>query len=69
MPRPSPVLQPLDERQRYTIPESASYLRVCRAYVYRLIQRGELLSITDGARRFIPGSEIARRSRLPEQAA
>jgi excisionase family DNA binding protein len=64
-----PPSLPLDLHQRYTIDEAASYLRICRAYVYRLIQRGELRSITDGARRYVPGSEIARRSTLPEQAA
>ena len=54
----------LDPNQRYTIPESARYLRVSRAYVYQLIARGQLLSITDGKRRYIPGSQIIRRSTL-----
>ena len=58
-------LLPLDANQRYTIPESAQYLRVSRAYVYQLLARGELLSITDGKRRYIPGSQIIRRSTLP----
>jgi excisionase family DNA binding protein len=58
------MLPPLDERQRYTIPETAAYLRVCRAYVYVLMQRGELQSITDGSRRYVPGTEIIRRSTL-----
>jgi len=59
------ALPPIDVQQRYTVPEAAAYLRVCRAYVYTLMQRGDLRSITDGARRYIPGSEIVRRSALP----
>jgi excisionase family DNA binding protein len=60
----SPII-PIDPRQRYSIPESAKYLRIGRAYLYRLIARGELQTITDGTRRFVPGSEIIRRSTLP----
>ena len=62
-------LPPLDELQRYSIHEAASYLRISRAHIYHLIQRGDLRSIRDGARRFVPGTEIARHSRLPEKAA
>lgn len=69
MSRSTTPLAPLDERQRYTIPETAAYLRVCRAYVYRLIARDELRSVIDGRRRYVPGSEIIRRSALPEQPA
>lgn len=58
------ALPPLDTQQRYTVPEAAQYLRVCHAYIYRLIGRGELQTIKDGARRFVPGTEIARRSRV-----
>ncbi len=57
-------LGPVDERQRYTIPESSQYLRVSRAYLYRLIERGEIRVIKDGKRTFLPGSEIVRRSTL-----
>lgn len=63
------ALPPLDPRQRYTLPEAAVYLRCCRDYVYRLIRAGELRTITDGRRRYIPGSEIIRRSTLPGEAA
>lgn len=34
--------------------------------VYKLIAAGELKSIKEGKRRYIPGSEIARLSRVPE---
>ncbi len=58
------ALPPLDLQQRYTIPETADYLRICRAYVYRLIKRGELRTIKDGKRHLVPGTEIGRRSAL-----
>ena len=56
-------LAPLDPSQRYSIPETASYLRICRAQVYKNIAAGQLRVIKDGKRTFVPGSEIAARSR------
>lgn len=58
------ALPPLDEQQRYTIPEAAKYLRVSRATIYNDIAAGLLATIKDRKRRFVPGSEIARRSRV-----
>jgi excisionase family DNA binding protein len=58
-----PVLPALDTSQRYTPEESAAYLRVSRWTVFNDIKAGRLQSIKEGKRRFIPGSEIARRSR------
>ena len=55
-------LPPLDERQRYTVDEAIRYLRSSRATIYRDIAQGRLLTIQEGARRYVPGSEIARRS-------
>ena len=55
-------LAPLDERQRYTVEETLRYLRTSRATLYRDIAQGRLLTIQEGTRRYIPGSEIARRS-------
>jgi excisionase family DNA binding protein len=55
-------LPPLDVRQRYTIDESAAYLRESRSRVYEKIADGTLKTIKDGRRRYIPGSEIARQS-------
>lgn len=57
-------LAPLDPAQRYTIPETCAYLRVSRAYVYKLIKLGELPTIPDGRRQFVPGTAIAARSRV-----
>jgi hypothetical protein len=57
-------LPPLDPQQRYTVEEAIRYLRSSRASVYKDIARGKLLSIKEGSRRYIPGSEIALRSRL-----
>lgn len=60
------ALPPIDANQRYTIPETALYLRVSRAYVYRLIDRDEIQSILDGARRYVPGVEIIRKSTVTQ---
>ena len=57
-------LAPLDERQRYTVEETLDYLRVSRARLYEKIQAGELTAIKDGRRTYVPGSEIARLSRV-----
>lgn len=55
---------PLDVQQRYTIEESKAYLRLSRPGVYAKIRRGELKIIKDGTRTYVPGSEIARLSRV-----
>ena len=60
-----PRLPPLDVKQRYDIPEAARYLRVSRATIYNDIAAGLLATIKDGGRRFVPGTEIARKSALP----
>jgi hypothetical protein len=60
-----PVLAPLDPAQRYSIPEAILYLRSSRKTLYNDIAAGLLATIKEGKRRFVPGSEIARRSRLP----
>lgn len=56
------TLAPLDLLQRYTIPETCEYLRCSRARVYTLIRDGSLKTIKDGRRRYVTGSEIAKRS-------
>lgn len=58
------ALPPLDVQQRYTIPEAVAYLRQSRAKTYIDIRDGRLRAIKDGGRTYIPGSEIAKRSRL-----
>lgn len=57
-------LPPLDPQQRYEIPEASAYLRQSRSKTYDDIAAGTLRTIKDGARVYIPGSEIARRSML-----
>lgn len=57
-------LPPLDEKQRYTIPEASEYLRQSRAKTYVDMRAGRLPFIKDGRRTYIPGSVIAARSRL-----
>jgi excisionase family DNA binding protein len=58
----SAPLPPLDPQQRYTVEETIRYLRSSRNTVYRDIAQGRLLTIKQGKRRYIPGSEIARMS-------
>jgi excisionase family DNA binding protein len=58
-------LPPLDLMQRYTTDEAARYLRISRATLYNDIAAGLIATIKDRKRRFVPGSEIARRSALP----
>ena len=62
-------LPPLDERQRYSIEEAIRYLRSSRLSIYRDIAAGRLITIKEGKRRFVPGSEIARRSAVPATAS
>lgn len=57
------TLPPLDPQQRYEIPEACRYLRQSRAKTYQDVKAGRLRVIKDGARTYVPGSEIARRSR------
>ena len=68
MSKTRPALPPLDELQRYSIEEAIAYLRSSRRTLFDDIKQGRLATIKEGKRRFIPGSEIARRSRLPAQA-
>jgi len=63
--KPESPLPPLDEAQRYSIAEAERYLRLSHDSVYQRIRDGRLRVIEDGGRRYIPGSEIARLSRLP----
>jgi excisionase family DNA binding protein len=41
-----------------TVPEAADHLRISRAMVYRLMERGELDFVKIGTRRLIPGDSI-----------
>lgn len=56
-------VQPLDERQRYTVTEAEAYLRISRSRLYEKIAAGEILIVKDGRRTYITGSEIAKLSR------
>jgi excisionase family DNA binding protein len=69
MPRPISPLAPLDPLQRYSVDEATRYLRVSRPTLYEQIHSGQIATIKDGKRRYIPGSELVRKSSLPERAA
>lgn len=62
---PANPLPPLDTAQAYSIVEGIAYLRTSRPTLYGMINSGTLRTITRGRRRLIPGTEIARLSRLP----
>jgi hypothetical protein len=66
MPKRNQVLAPLDVSQRYSTREAGAYLRICQATLYKQIAAGLLHVIREGKRTYIPGSEIARRSALPQ---
>jgi excisionase family DNA binding protein len=64
MQKQSSQLAPLDSAQRYEISEAMAYLRTSRATIYQLIAMGTLRVIRQGKRTYVPGSEIARLSKL-----
>jgi predicted DNA-binding transcriptional regulator AlpA len=59
---------PVDLAQRYTIKEATSYLRVSHASIYKEINARRIRVLKHGKRTFVPGSEIARLSRLEDAA-
>lgn len=68
MSRQTTPLPPLDAGQRYSIQEAIEYLRSSRASVYKDIREGRLLSFKERSRRYVPGSELLRRSQAPASA-
>jgi prophage regulatory protein len=58
------TLPPVDVAQRYTIKEATLYLRISHASIYKAINAGRIRILKQGKRTFVPGSEIARLSRL-----
>lgn len=57
-------LAPLDPAQRYTVDEAIRYLRTSRKTIYDDINAGRISTIKAGRRRYVPGSEISRLSRV-----
>lgn len=45
------------------------YLRTSRKSLYALIEAGTLRTLSQGKRRYVPGSEIARLSVLPDEGS
>jgi predicted DNA-binding transcriptional regulator AlpA len=60
---------PVDVAQRYTIKEATAYLKISHASIYKEINAHRLRVLKCGKRTFVPGSEIARLSRLADAAA
>jgi excisionase family DNA binding protein len=61
----SAQLAPLETLRRYPVEIAAAYFGVSRAHLFKRIKNGEIATIRDGRRVFVPGSEIARLSKLP----
>ena len=55
----------IDPLRRYSIDVASALLFQSRAKTYNDFAAGTLKSIHDGTRRYVPGSEIIRRSTLP----
>lgn len=54
---------------RYTVPEGAGLLKQSVSRTWNDIREGKLAVIREGGKVYIPGSEIVRRSSLPQAAA
>ena len=62
----APATRPalIDPNQRYTIPETNALLRQSNAKTYIDIRQGRLRVLKDGARTYVLGAEIIRRSAM-----
>lgn len=60
----SKVLPPLDTNQRYSVDETAAYLRISRAQLYVDIKAGRIPVIKHGKRTLVPGAAIASLSSI-----
>jgi hypothetical protein len=58
----------VDANQRYPVPEANAILRQSNAKTYADIKAGKIQVIRDGARTYIPGTELIRLSTLPRPA-
>jgi hypothetical protein len=67
-PKNAPVPAVIDPNQRWTLAEANAILRQSPAKTFADIKAGKLRVIKDGRRTYVPGSELIRRSRLPDQA-
>jgi excisionase family DNA binding protein len=61
-------LPPVDVNQSYSTREACQYLRCARGTLYQLINDDVIIVQRRGGRTFVPGSELARLARCPEQS-
>jgi predicted site-specific integrase-resolvase len=59
---PLPLIDPL---RRYDVNTALALLGISRKTFYEDIRDGRIATIKDRKRRFVPGSEIVRRSAVP----
>jgi hypothetical protein len=59
------TLAPIDFNQRYSLRETAAYLRTSLPTVHKLINEESLKAIKEGARTYVSGRSIAARSMPP----
>lgn len=57
-----PPLLMIDEKQRYSLAEGFATLRISPAEGYKQIKAGRIQTVSEGRRKYIPGSELIRRS-------
>ena len=60
---------PNSDRAAYPFPEASHKLGIGRTSLYELVRRGEIKMIKIAGRSLIPASEIARLTRVDQQAA
>jgi excisionase family DNA binding protein len=65
LPTPNFPTIPVDVTRRYSVDLACAYLGIGKDRLYAKITAGEIETITDGRRRFVPGSEIVRLSTVP----
>ena len=60
-----PALPPLDINRRLSVNQALLYLNTSRATFYKFVNEGRIKTITEGKRRLVPASEIARLCAVP----
>jgi excisionase family DNA binding protein len=60
-----PALPPLTADRRLSVNQALLYLNTSRATFYAMVKSGRIKTITEGKRRMVPASEIARLCAVP----
>jgi len=60
-----PALPPLDLNRRLSVNQALQYLNISRGTFYKMVAQNRIKTITEGKRRLVPVSEIARLCAAP----